>query len=41
LIPVDGEDKTTSFFVTRIFPFGLDALLEILNGVDPAPFVLD
>lgn len=41
LVPVDGKDKTSSLFVTGILPLGLNTLLEILNGVDPAPFVLD
>lgn len=41
LVSVDGKDKAASFFVFGILPFRLNAVLEILNRVDPPPFIID
>ena len=41
LLLADREDEPAALLVARVFPLGLDALLEVLNRVDPAPFVLD
>lgn len=38
---VDGEDEAAALLVLRVFPLGLDALLEVLDGVDATPLVLD
>jgi hypothetical protein len=41
LVLVDGEDEAAAVLVLGVFPLGLDALLEILDGVDPAVLVAD
>ena len=41
LISAHRKDEAASFFITGILPFGLYSFLEVLNGVDPTPFVLN
>ena len=41
LVATDGEDEAASLFVVRILPLGFDILLEVLDGVDPTPLILD
>lgn len=41
LLLTNGEDETSSLLITGILPFGFDALLKVLDGVDPAPLFLD
>jgi hypothetical protein len=41
LVLVDGEDEAAAVLVLGVLPLGLDALLEILDGVDPAVLVAD
>ena len=41
LLLTDREDETTALLVAGVFPLGLDSLLEVLDRVDPAPFVLN
>lgn len=41
LLLAHGEDEASSILIAGILPLGLDALLEVLDRVDPAPFVLD
>ena len=40
LLLTHGEDEAAALLIPRILPLGLDALLEVLDRVDPAPFVL-
>jgi len=37
----DGEDKSSSLGVAGVFPLGLYPFLEVLDGVDPSPLLLD
>lgn len=41
LVLAHGEDESSSILIAGILPLGLDALLEVLDGVDPAPSILD
>lgn len=41
LFLADGEHEASSLLIAWVFPLGLDALLEVLDGVDPAPLLLD
>lgn len=38
---IDWEDEPASVFVVRVFPLGLDARLEVLQGIDASEFVFD
>jgi hypothetical protein len=40
LVLIDWENKSASLLVPGIFPLGLDAFLEILEGVHSSPFIL-
>jgi hypothetical protein len=40
LVLVDWENKSASLLVPGVFPLGLNAFLEILEGVHSSPFVL-
>lgn len=41
LLLADREDETAALLVAGVLPLGLDSLLEVLDRVDPAPFVLN
>ena len=41
LSAADGEDEAASLFVMGVLPLGFDILLEVLDGVDPTPLILD
>lgn len=41
LVTVDREYESPSLLVTRVLPLGLDAQLEVLDGVDPTPLLFD
>jgi hypothetical protein len=38
---VDREDEAAALGILGVLPLGLDAALEVLDGVDAAPLVLD
>jgi hypothetical protein len=41
LLFTHGEDEPAALLIPWILPLGLDPLLEVLDRVDPAPFVLN